>query len=517
MTFKKNIAIFVLFTLFILSSGPGFAGNFRSAMEEADAYMNNGQYLEALGAYQDLAERAYDTEMKAKAILRIGDIYSYFLDNHDKALELYDQLKKRYPRSSHAANAYFNTGMILYEKSRYKEALKQFKTYVDQYPGENRKDAAIFMMEACSRPRPDDMEKQKVFQTSESRDIRVLLLSGVRETRIEASSMLELDGMDEGEAQMPLTTVHIVCANGDILVNSKKIPREVLIIKSVTGDLLRLNGAPYRGSLKVQKNPKGGVDVLNILPLEDYLYGVVPKEMSPLWFPEALKAQAVAARTYALYVMEKSKGRDYDVLPTTASQVYGGFAVETERSNRAVDETRGTVLLYRNQPVLAYFHANSGGVTEDARQVWAAEIPYLKSIQDHYSLKAPGCTWKRTIDLEDIRKALNKSKVDVGYIERIACEGITPSGRITKIRIVHGDKETVMSGNDFRVKIDPVLIKSTSFTATHQGREVSLEGKGYGHGVGMSQWGAYVMAREGHSFRDILQFYYQGVEITRLK
>jgi stage II sporulation protein D len=475
--------------------------------------MNNGQYLEAIGAYQDLAERADDTEMQAKAILRIGDIYSYFLDNHDKALEKYDQVKKRYPRSPHAANAYFNAGMIFYEKSRYTEAYKQFKIYVDQYPGENRKDAAIFMMEACSNPHPGDMEKQKAYPIPERRDIRVLLLSGVREARIEASSMLELDGMNGGKGPMQMTTAYIGRANGDILLNSKKLTREVLIIKPVNGDMLCLNGAPYRGGFKVQKNPKGGLDVMNILPLEVYLYGVVPKEMSPQWFPEALKAQAVAARTYALYLMDKSKSRDYDVLPTTASQVYGGYAVETERSNRAVDETRGTVLLYKNQPVLAYFHANSGGITEDAKQVWAAEIPYLKSIQDDYSLKAPGCTWKRTVDLEDIRKALNKSKVDIGFIDRIACEGITPSGRITKIRIVHGGGETIMSGNDFRIKIDPVLIKSTSFTAIHQGREVSFEGKGYGHGVGMSQWGAYIMAREGHSFRDILKYYYQGVEI----
>ena len=115
--------------------------------------------------------------------------------------------------------------------------------------------------------------------------------------------------------------------------------------------------------------------------------------------------------------------------------------------------------------------------------------------------------------LDDMRKTLNKKGLDIGPIEKVDVADISPSGRAVRVRIFHGGRETSLSGNDFRLKMDPTLIKSTLFTLSQDGREIRFEGKGYGHGVGLSQWGAYVMAREGRSFRDILKYYYQGVDI----
>jgi stage II sporulation protein D len=214
-----------------------------------------------------------------------------------------------------------------------------------------------------------------------------------------------------------------------------------------------------------------------------------------------------------LYQKEKSKDRDYDVIATTASQVYGGAGAESVRSNQAVDETRGMVLLYDGQLALTYFHANSGGMTEEARRVWSADVPYLKGVRDDYSAKAPGCSWKLSLNVDKIRTVLNKKGVDVGRIERLMPVDISPSGRVTKIKIFHDGKESVLSGNDFRLKTDPTQVKSTLFTMTNEGDEIHLEGRGSGHGVGMSQWGAYIMAREGFSYGDILKHYYYGVEL----
>ncbi|MDD5167652.1 MAG: SpoIID/LytB domain-containing protein, partial [Syntrophales bacterium] len=183
------------------------------------------------------------------------------------------------------------------------------------------------------------------------------------------------------------------------------------------------------------------------------------------------------------------------------------------QSNQAVDETRGNVMTYNGQLILAYFHANSGGVTEDAGLVWTAVIPYLKSIRDDYSLKAPVGPWKQSMSLEDVRKALIKNKNSIGPIEKILPGDFSPSGRITKVRIVHGGHETLMSGNDFRLKTSPWLIKSTLFAMNCSEVQVVFEGRGAGHGVGMSQWGAYIMAREGRSYQEILKFYYHGVHI----
>jgi stage II sporulation protein D len=255
------------------------------------------------------------------------------------------------------------------------------------------------------------------------------------------------------------------------------------------------------------------MDVINALDVEAYLYGVVPKEMSPQWPLEALKAQAVAARTYVLYQKEKGKDRDYDVISTTASQVYGGAGAESAKSNQAVDETKGMVLLYNGQLALTYFHANSGGMTEEARRVWSADVPYLKAVRDDYSVKAPGCSWKLSLNVDKIRAALNRKGLDVGQIDRLMPLDISPSGRVTKIKIFHGGIESVLTGNDFRLKTDPTQVKSTFFTMTNEGDEIHLEGRGSGHGVGMSQWGAYIMASEGFSFGDILKHYYYGVVI----
>jgi len=507
------IVIFILLFLYCLPC-ESFAQDFSSAMDEADAYLRNGQYLEAVGAYQEISESTADPDMRAKAILRIGDIYSYFLNNYDRALDKYDVVKKQYAGSLHAANAYFNSGMILYERNRYGEALTQFKMYVDKYPGGDRRGTAEFMIETCSKPPPVTEEKKAVSKIPVDENIRVLVMTGVPGIRVECPSLLEVKDVAEKNLMTRVEAAVIDVYHRTMRLNGDRLTHDKLVIAPAESGILVLNGYPFRGKMRIQKNPKGGLDVINILGVEAYLYGVIPKEMSPQWFPEALKAQAIAARTYALYQMDKSKNRDFDVLSTTASQVYGGVAAEANKASRAVDETKGVVIRYNGQLALAYFHSNSGGMTEDAQRVWTAEIPYLKAVRDEFSLKAPACSWKLILNADEIKKALNKKGVTIGQVETIVAADVSPSGRVMKIRMSHGDRETILNGNDFRLKINPTLIKSTLFTISQNAQEIRFEGRGYGHGVGMSQWGAYVMAREGRSYRDILRYYYQGVDIA---
>ena len=511
-------AAYLLITLIALVTASAHAGDVSKTMAEADAYLDKGQYLEAIDAYQHIVERTdLSDELRAKALLRIGDIYSHFLNHYDKALEQYAIVKKRYAQSPYAANAYFNTGMILYEKNRYPEAREQFRAYIEKYPGGNRRDTAVFMMDASSKA-PPAKEKQKPSpDIPAGKAIRVLIAESIPHVRIDSPFPLEI-GEHSGNHTLSreVKSAAIDVRNGNITLNDNQVPESEVSIHPSPGKLLSVNGTPYRGHVRIRKGSRAGLEVLNILPLEAYLYGTVPKEMSPQWFPEALKAQAIAARTYALYQMSKNESRPFDVLATTASQVYGGVTAETERTNRAVDDTKGLIMLYKGQLVLAYFHANSGGMTEDAARVWSADIPYLKAVRDDYSLKAPGCNWKKTFGSHEIRAALNRNGIDVGPIEKITPELMSPTGRIMKIRIAHGDKDSVLSGNDFRLKIAPSLIKSTYMAVSQHNREISFDGKGYGHGVGMSQWGAYMMAKEGLSFQDILHHYYQGVEIGTL-
>ncbi|MGZ3580330.1 MAG: SpoIID/LytB domain-containing protein [Syntrophales bacterium] len=505
---------YILLIIFILGGvDPSFAYNTNQAMKDADAFLRSGQYLEAVGAYQDIYDRSSDPEMKAKAALRIGDIYTYFLNNNERALEKYSVVIKKYESSVHAANAHFNSGMILYEKNRCKEALNEFNIYLKRYPRGQRRDVAEFMIEACQRPPPALKEKKPSFKKAKEENIRILVATGLQAIRVDSTSLFEVrDGYGKdilGKVRSAALTI----SGGDMRLNGNTLSPDGLVIVPLEGKCLNLNGVPYRGEFRIEKGARADIDVINVLDVEAYLYGVVPKEMSPQWPLEALKAQSIAARTYALYQKEKSKDKDFDLIATTASQVYGGFAAESARSNQAVDETRGMVLLYEGQLALTYFHANSGGMTEEARRVWSVDVPYLKGVRDDYSAKAPGCSWKLSLNTGKIRTALNGKGLDVGQIERLVPLDISPSGRVTKIKIFHGGKESVLTGNDFRLKTDPTQVKSTLFTMTNEGNEIHLEGKGSGHGVGMSQWGAYIMAREGISYGDILKHYYYGVEL----
>jgi stage II sporulation protein D len=503
----------ITFMIFMGSVGYGFAYNEKQAMNEADAYLKNGQYLEALGAYQDVSDLSSRSELKAGAILKMGDIYSYFLNDHNLALEKYAIVMKKYGSTTHAENALLNAGMILYEKRLYKEALNQFQTYLKKFPRGERKETAEFMIEMCSRPSPVLPEKKHSLHAAKGETVRVLMMSGVRQIRVESTSLLEVRDADGKDILNRYQSAIIEIGEGMITLNGAQLSRNGLLIMTAKSDMLSVNGAPYRGNLKIQKRAAGGMDVINILDVDAYLYGVVPKEMSPQWHPEALKAQAIAARTYALYQKGKNKNRDYDVIASTTSQVYGGAGAEMKESNQAVDETRGMVILYNGQLALTYFHANSGGMTEDAKRVWNADIPYLRAVQDEYSIKAPNSSWTLSLSTDTIRYALNDKGFEIGSIERLVPVDVSPSGRIQKIKIFHGGGESVVKGTDFRIKIDPVLIKSTLFTIISDEERILFEGRGYGHGVGMSQWGAYMMAREGYSYNDILKHYYRGVEI----
>ncbi|MBT8489472.1 MAG: SpoIID/LytB domain-containing protein, partial [Deltaproteobacteria bacterium] len=141
------------------------------------------------------------------------------------------------------------------------------------------------------------------------------------------------------------------------------------------------------------------------------------------------------------------------------------------------------------------------------------DVPYLKSVRDDFSAQAPNTQWNKYVDLASVRQSLRTKGVEVGHIFEVIPTEVSPSGRIRKIRIRHSRGETTLSGNHFRIKVDPKTIKSTLFTIHRSGNGISFCGKGYGHGVGMSQWGAYQMATLGHSYANILRYYYSGVEI----
>ncbi len=512
------LALLLLSSLVILIPLEVLADDAARKMREAETHFNRGEYLEALADYQDILEQPKAGDLRPKALMMSATIYGRFLKDHDAALALYSQVRTKYPGSVYEADALFETAMIQYDKARYGEASRLFDQYLKKFPAGSRRDVAFFMRDASDHP-PSERERREREQTARPKrneSIRVLLLENAAETRVSSSSPLEIRNPIEG---MVLQTIgalqeaRVRFDGGLFSLNGKTWPVTELVLTPAPGGMLRVNGNLYRGNLQLVATGQGRVNAVNVVDIEEYLYGVVPKEMPPNWPDEALKAQAVVSRTFALYQKSVNAARDHDIRATTASQVYGGVAAEAERARRAVDTTRGRFLTFNGRVALAYFHANSGGMTEDARYVWRVGIPYLQSIPDEPSTRAPGAAWSTVLSFQQIRDALNRNGVKVGDIRAIEPASVSPSGRVTKVRIAHGSGTSVLSGNQFRTMTDPASVKSTLFRTEAAGRGIRFEGRGSGHGVGLSQWGARMMAEGGSPYREILLHYYRGLEL----
>jgi stage II sporulation protein D len=278
---------------------------------------------------------------------------------------------------------------------------------------------------------------------------------------------------------------------------------------------LQVNGRPYRGIVEIRRTASGRLTVINELDLEEYLYGVVRSEMDPRWPPEALRAQAVAARSLAVYSAGRYAAEGYDVRATTDSQVYGGVPAEDPRTTAAVDATRGQVILYNGRAVFAAFHADSGGATENSEFVWGGVIPHLRGVQDPHSRDAPNHQWTLRLDFGTIEAALQRAGRPVTGLQRVEIVATSPSARVMTLRLVTATGTVDVRGTDFRTAIGVATVRSTLFTLRPLPGEaaVELHGRGFGHGVGMSQWGARGQALAGRDYTEILRFYYTGVSI----
>lgn len=330
--------------------------------------------------------------------------------------------------------------------------------------------------------------------------------------------------------------------------------------------LINVDGKRFRGTVEFKRHEEGNITVVNALSLQQYLYGVVPREMSADWHIEALKAQAVAARNYAIVNMNKHLEYGFNVCTTTDCQVYGGYDSEKPSSNAAVDATIGQLIYYNGSPITAFYHSSSGGYTENAENVWSGSLPYIKAVEDSFSEGSPNSNWQKVYTADEINSILAAQQINVGSIQSISIDTYTPTGRslsmtITGARgstVLEKEKSRAVFGYDelkstmFTVETDADLfvissvgqpvqkIKSATAKAATAGGQTALSegpdmlriyngsqyatasgyptrfifnGKGWGHGLGMSQWGAKGMAEAGYSYVEILQYYYQGTVV----
>lgn len=413
--------------------------------------------------------------------------------------------------------------------------------------------------------------------------IRVGLLSNVSTVLISADVDFDILNEDTGKNLAHFNggeQVSLAVNEKDITINNRKVSAaKFSIIKSKNDEkhLLEINKKSYRGDMEVHVTTgKTGLTIVNLVPMEQYLYGVIAKEISPDWHLEAVKAQAVAARTYGLYNMNKHKIDGYDVCATNDCQVYGGEENETPRVIKAVNDTAGQVLMYQEKVIPAYFHSSSGGYTENSENVWGTYQPYSRGVVD-YDQNSPHYKWEKKITPSELEGAVSRAGYKIGTIKAIELVALTSapmnnpdrgvSGRVKIIRFIGTNGSAQLTGEKLRSVLGlkstlfdiNVLLgteKNIEFNVTDSGGTVDhkkidinlpptheqgfvtdkkelhrlsgraneiilISGFGWGHGLGLSQWGAKAMAEKGPQgdatyYKEILKHYYQGTTVKKV-
>lgn len=352
--------------------------------------------------------------------------------------------------------------------------------------------------------------------------------------------------------------------------------------KALTADkegnyILNLGSRSYRGRIEIGCYGKKSVTAVNIIQIDSYLYGVVPCEMQANYALEALKAQAVCARSFALmkvgYKADSNISRAYYLEDTTKSQVYRGYHAEDARTSRAVDETSGQAVYYKGNMVPTYYFSTSGGSTENVSEVWGMSLDYLTAVPDIYETEPEKQPWLITYTDDELAAKLTSYKLSVGTVQSVTAQVMTITGRVyllkvrgtkgnsilqagtirevfslpsTKFKIVKQgdvpDTVTVMGADQTaRVRLSHCQVLSAGENTSNLSGELSqyivagadnlmnypksapksadtwyFYGMGYGHGVGMSQSGANGMAKAGYNYREIISYYYQGAAVQNI-
>ena len=398
----------------------------------------------------------------------------------------------------------------------------------DSLDGFRRHDSGSWNTEETSQDKPATF-KEHTIPEELNRPLRVGIFTGVKELYFKY----------QGE------TVHVTVSRNKVKFeaggnSTEDISREFNSDEggclAVAADTKTLGKACYPGSI-LFRNTNGKLDAINSVDVEDYLRGVVPYEIGKLDSSriEALKAQAVAARTYAYKHFNSRESVGFDVYADTKDQVYKGLESATPLTDAAVKATAGVVMTYGGEFIIAYYHSTCGGITETLATWNRADLPYLKSVPDRRPNGKPWCdessytTWERRFADKKIVKLFkaNASEAkatfssangaDFKKIKSIKIKDKLKSGRIMTLRVEtdKGHFDVLTDRTRWLFKKAGTILPSSFFTVKKEGREWVLTGTGFGHGVGMCQMGVRARAQAGQSYQEILSHYYQGITLEK--
>jgi len=281
-------------------------------------------------------------------------------------------------------------------------------------------------------------------------------------------------------------------------------------VRSVGG--LRIGGKRISGSVRLFASG-GRLAAVARIPLEEYVAAVLSEEAAPSFLPEALAAQAVAVRTYALHAMSHPRTPDYDLVSGVEDQVFDGLDGVGDAFRTAVEETRGEALYYRGTLARAVYHSTCGGRTETAEAAWGRDVPYLRPQFCDDCRDSPAWRWEYRMNGEEGRRVAVALGVPSNGEIRFEITRRSPSGRVDRVRVASGGAGVEVRASRFRRAVGYARVRSLAFEILPAADGWIFRGAGYGHGVGMCQWGANGMAKAGRTYREILERYYPGTEV----
>ncbi len=255
------------------------------------------------------------------------------------------------------------------------------------------------------------------------------------------------------------------------------------------------------------------------LPLDTYLVGVIGNEMSRTWPLEALKAQTVAARSYALYRLNEAKkdGRRFDVVPTQADQVFKKKDITNKMLKDIVDQTRGIILWDDGSVVQAFYSSTCGGQTRTAIEAgFSKDSPLNEACEDDYCLRSPFRDWAMTLSHHDLEKRFRRHGHAYNGLRSIKVLERDASGYVKLVEIIDAKGVHEITGNRFRKLMGSMSLKSLLFDVSKDGNSLYFNGHGFGHGVGLCQFGAKEMALHGKDYKAILKKYYPGIALEKI-
>ncbi len=561
---NRILLVFAAFLLVFVESASLYAApnpqqerEARYDINEAAYLIEVGKYMEALENYQSAFEMSALAKTRIDALLAKATLLSAFLDAPEKALEVYRQVSREYPQAAEIGR--YREGLLLFQLDRLGEAKPVLSDYLKDYPNGRFRFQAEALLEQIQKapPKPASQPETKPelipgTKPAPKPEVKPAPKPEIKPmpdppppppSQLPAPKPAETTPVAEPSTRpipSPRLRVRLCKTSGSALVTGKDVCAEGIGCEARfelkrSGKTLTANGRrideneiqlisdqPLVVSCSGKKKKvrghilaklKGGkLYIINLVDMENYLRSVVPSESYASWPLETLKAQAVAARTYAYYQMLHRKTWSYDLVDDEGDQAYKGMKRERKKTDQAVRETSGQILSYKGKPILAMYSANSGGYTADAGSIFGLSKPYLVARKDPKSLEGKMARWKKTFSVSHVENALNRRGLNLKGLKRIEPAEKGPSGRIIRVRIVANNAtKTVRTRTTLRraLRLPEILLEIEK-----KNGNFVFDGKGWGHGVGYSQWGSAILGKET-PYNEILAFYYPNASLVK--